>query len=160
MPTILIGQHRIDPVASTARMARMDETLQLSARTVAWLADHVHARKLVRSVWDGLGELQRAGHHPGAIAALRHILSHHQPTSTGRCRTCRRRIWRRPPFPCIVWHQVRGELLGQLPTQTVRLDDVLVRPAVRRWGAAAAPYSTSGGDRHGKARHQRGRAAE
>jgi hypothetical protein len=71
MPTILIGQHRIDPVASIARTARMDETLQLSARTVAWLADHVHARKLVRSVWDGLGELQRAGHHPGAIAALR-----------------------------------------------------------------------------------------
>ncbi len=65
MPTILTAQRRIDPVASTASMARMDETLQLSARTVAWLADHVHARKLIRSVSDTLGELQQAGHHPG-----------------------------------------------------------------------------------------------
>jgi hypothetical protein len=160
MPTILTAQRRIDPVASTASVARMDETLQLSARTVAWLADHVHARKLIRSVSDILGELQQAGHHPGAIAVLRHILSRHQPTSTGRCRTCRRWIWRRPPFPCIVWHQVRRELLGRLPTPTVPLDDLPVRPAVRWWDTAAAPVPSVGGDRHGQARHQRGRTVE
>ncbi|MGH3888513.1 MAG: hypothetical protein ACRDSZ_18470 [Pseudonocardiaceae bacterium] len=91
---------------------RVDATPQLAARTLAWLADHPHARRLVRSVWDTLNELERAGHHPGTIAALRRVLAHHQPTPAGRCRTCRRYIWRHRPFPCIVWHQVRGELLG------------------------------------------------
>lgn len=78
---------------------------------LARLADHPHARKLVRSVWDKLAELERAGHHAGAIAALRLVLTHHQPTSAGRCRTCHRWTWRRR-FPCIVWHQIHGELLG------------------------------------------------
>lgn len=43
-------------------------------------------------------------------------LTHHRPTSGGRCRTCRRfswrHLWRRRGFPCMVWHQIRGELLG------------------------------------------------
>ncbi|MGH3924401.1 MAG: hypothetical protein ACRDTT_16325 [Pseudonocardiaceae bacterium] len=84
---------------------------------MAWLADHPHARELVRSVWDELAKLERAGQHADTIAALRVVLVHHQPpTAAGRCRTCRRftwrNLWRRPPFPCIVWHQIRGELLG------------------------------------------------
>lgn len=54
-------------------------TLQLSTRTVAWLADRPRARELVGSVWDTLTDLERAGHHPGAIAAVRFVLVHHQP---------------------------------------------------------------------------------
>jgi hypothetical protein len=90
-----------------------DEGPDLSARTVAWLADHSQARKLVGSVWDTLAELERAGQHPGPIDALRRVLAHHQPTAAGRCRTCRRWTGRRRRFPCTVWHQIRGELLGQ-----------------------------------------------
>jgi hypothetical protein len=102
-----------DPWASTTPMLTVHSTLQLSARTVAWLAEHPRARRLVRSVWDTLTELQRAGHHPATLDALRLVLTQHQPSSAGRCRTCRRWAWRRPPFPCVVWHQVRGELLNQ-----------------------------------------------
>jgi len=94
---------------------RVDVTVHLSARTVAWLAGHSQTRRLVGSVWDMLAELERAGHHPRPIAALRRVLAHHQPTAAGRCRTCRRWGWRRPSFPCVVWHQIRGELLGQFP---------------------------------------------
>ncbi|MGH3976935.1 MAG: hypothetical protein ACRDS9_26990 [Pseudonocardiaceae bacterium] len=93
-------------------MARMDATLHLSTRTVAWLADHPAAGRLVGSVWDKLTELERSGQYPGAIDALRRVLIQHQPTSAGRCRTCRRVIGRRRPFPCIVWHQIRFDLLG------------------------------------------------
>jgi hypothetical protein len=119
MPTALTAQRGIDQAASTTPIPRLDVTLQLSARTVAWLADRPRARELVGSVWDKLAELERAGHHPGAIAALRFVLIHHQPPSpTGRCRSCRRftwrRLWRRRSFPCMVWRQVRGELLGPL----------------------------------------------
>jgi hypothetical protein len=96
-------------------MPRADVTLHLSARTVAWLADHSQARKLVGSVWDTLAALEQAGHHPRLIAALRRVLAHHQPTAAGRCRTCRRLGWRRRRFPCIVWHQIRGELFGLFP---------------------------------------------
>ncbi|MGH3774779.1 MAG: hypothetical protein ACRDRR_03430 [Pseudonocardiaceae bacterium] len=115
MPTTL--ERGIDPAASTTPMPRVGTPLQLSPRTVAWLADHPHARELVRSVWDELARLERAGQHPGTIDALRVVLVHHQPpTAAGRCRTCRRftcrHLWRRPPFPCIVWHQIHGELLG------------------------------------------------
>ncbi|MGH3886553.1 MAG: hypothetical protein ACRDSZ_08265 [Pseudonocardiaceae bacterium] len=91
--------------------AQGDATLHLSTRTVAWLAGNPDAPQVVSSVGDKLTELERAGQHPEAIAALRRVLTHQQPTSAGRCRTCRRRAWRRPPFPCIVWHQIRGELL-------------------------------------------------
>ncbi len=93
-------------------MARVDAALGLSPRTVAWLADHPQARRFVGSVWDKLTELDRAGQDPGTIDALRRVLTHHQPTSAGRCRTCARVTWRRRRFPCIVWHQVRCGLLG------------------------------------------------
>jgi hypothetical protein len=54
-------------------------TLQLSTRTVAWLADRPRPRELVGSVWDTLTDLERAGHHPRAIAALRFVLVHSPP---------------------------------------------------------------------------------
>jgi hypothetical protein len=95
-------------------------TLQLSTRTVAWLADRPRARELVGSVWDTLTDLEHAGHHPGAIAALRFVLVHHQPpTPTGRCPHCRftwHRLWRRRPWPCVVWRQIHHELLGPFAT--------------------------------------------
>ncbi|MGH3872537.1 MAG: hypothetical protein ACRDSR_13695 [Pseudonocardiaceae bacterium] len=84
----------------------------LPTRTRDWLAEHPRARNVVHSVWDRLTELQRAGHDPGALDALRSVLSHHQPTPAGRCRTCPRVTGRRRPFPCIVWHQIRIQLLG------------------------------------------------
>jgi hypothetical protein len=98
--------------AETTPMPRVAVPLHLSARTVAWLTDHSQARNLVDSVWDTLAELERVGQHPGPIAALRRVLAYHQPTAAGRCRTCRRWKWRRRRFPCTVWHQIRGELLG------------------------------------------------
>lgn len=112
MPTVSTTHHWTDSAAATTPMPRVDVTLHLSAPTVAWLADHSQARKLVDSVWDTLAELERAGHHPRPIAALRRVLAHHQPTPTGRCSTCRRWKGRRRRFPCTVWHQIRGELLG------------------------------------------------
>lgn len=105
----------IDPAVATMPMLRVDSTLQLSARLIAWLADQPQARKLVGSVWNTLAELERAGQYPGAIDALRRVLIDHQPTSAGRCRTCRRWRGRRRRFPCIVWHQIRGELFGLFP---------------------------------------------
>ena len=97
-------------------MPTTDTTSQLPTRTVARLADQPHARRVVRSVWDKITELERAGHHPDTLATLRNVLTSHQPSPTGRCRTCRRRtwrhLWRRPTFPCMVWHQVRNKLLG------------------------------------------------
>ncbi|MGH3974890.1 MAG: hypothetical protein ACRDS9_16410 [Pseudonocardiaceae bacterium] len=72
--------------------------------------------KLTGSVWAKLTELERAGHHPDTLAALRRVLACHQPTPTGRCRTCRRgswrHLWRSQPFPCVIWHQIRSELFG------------------------------------------------
>lgn len=113
MSTTVTTQRGNDPAGSTMPMPRMYAALDLSSRTVAWLADHPAARQFVGSVWDKLTDLERSGHYPGAIDALRRVLTHHQPTSTGRCRTCARVTGRRRPFPCIVWHQIRGELLGQ-----------------------------------------------
>ena len=93
-------------------------TGELSVRTVAWLAQHPLARALVDSVWDTLTELEQAGQHPRPLAALRFVLTHHVPTPAGHCRACRRvswrGLWRRRRFPCVVWRQVRGELLGHL----------------------------------------------
>ena len=66
---------------------RVDTALHLSPRTIAWLADHPRARQFVSSVWEKLTELERSGQYPGAIHALRRVLTHHQPTSAGRCRT-------------------------------------------------------------------------
>ena len=109
MPT----QGGVDPTTTTP-MPRADATLHLSIRTLDWLAQHSLHRVLVESVWDTLTELERAGHHAGAIAALRFVLVHHEPTPAGRCRACRRVSWRRRRFPCPVWRQIRGELLGHL----------------------------------------------
>ncbi len=111
MPATLT-EHGSSPAASTTPMPRVDAMLHLSTQTVAWLADHPRARQFVGSVWDKLTELERAGHHPGAIDALRHVLINHQPTPAGRCRTCRHWTARRRSFPCIVWHQIRSDLLG------------------------------------------------
>ncbi|MGH3777147.1 MAG: hypothetical protein ACRDRR_15685 [Pseudonocardiaceae bacterium] len=112
MSTTVATECGSDPVASTTPMPKVDATLHLSSRTVAWLADHPQARQFVGSVWDKLTELERSGQYPGAIDALRRVLTQHQPTPAGRCRTCRRITGRRRPFPCIVWHQIRFDLLG------------------------------------------------
>ncbi len=106
-----------DPVSSTIPLPRVGTTL--SASTASWLAEHPAAREVVCSVWSTLTELERAGQHPGTLTALRFVLIHHQPpTRTGRCPTCRRhnwrQLWRRRQFPCVVWRQIRGELLGHL----------------------------------------------
>lgn len=116
MPTALPIQRGTDPAKPTTPIPTADAAPHLSTRTVTWLADQPHARRLIRSVWDKLTELERAAHHPEAIAALWRVLAYHQPTPAGRCRACRRftwrHLWRRRAFPCMVWHQVRGELLG------------------------------------------------
>ena len=117
MPTTPPTQHSIDPAATTPTPT-VDATLQLSARTRNWLAQQPHARLMIESVWDTLAELERAGHPPSLLAALRFVLIHHEPTSAGRCRACRhvswRGLWRRRRFPCVVWRQIAGELLGHL----------------------------------------------
>lgn len=110
-------QRGIDPAASATPLPRVDPTLQLSTQTVAWLADRPHTRRLVRSVWNKLTELERTGHDPDAVATLRFLLSDHQPpTRTGRCRTCRRHtwrcLWRRRRFPCGVWFTIDLGLQG------------------------------------------------
>ncbi|MGH3936834.1 MAG: hypothetical protein ACRDS1_17935 [Pseudonocardiaceae bacterium] len=113
MPTTPANALGDDPAATTTPMPRVEDVaLHLSSQTLAWLADHPQARKLVGSVMDTLTELEQAGHHPRPIAALRRVLTTHQPTPAGRCPTCRRATWRRRPFPCTVWHQIHGELLG------------------------------------------------
>ncbi len=118
MSTTLPAQRSID-VAATTPMPKVDDTLQLSVRTLNWLAQRPHARLVVDSVWDALAELQRADHHPRLLAALRFVLIHHEPTPSGRCRACRRvswrGLWRRRRFPCVGWRQIGGELLGHLP---------------------------------------------
>ncbi|MGH3984797.1 MAG: hypothetical protein ACRDST_19460 [Pseudonocardiaceae bacterium] len=84
---------------------RAEGTRQLSAQTLAWLADRAQVRTVVCWVWDTLTELERVGYDPGALGVLRAVLLDHQPpTRTGRCRACRRfswrRLWRRRTFPC------------------------------------------------------------
>jgi hypothetical protein len=108
-------QRGIDPAVATTAMPGMDAALNLSTRTVAWLAEHPPARKFARSVWDKLTELERAGHRPDTIHALRQVLADHRPTAAGRCRACRRWKWRRRRFPCIVWHEIGSKLPGMAP---------------------------------------------
>jgi hypothetical protein len=92
-----------------------DTPLTATPGESARLAEHPDAREMVSSVWTTLTALEKAGQHPGILAALRFVLIHHQPPSrTGRCPACRRHLWRRRRFPCVVWRQVRGELLGHL----------------------------------------------
>lgn len=93
----------------------MEGTPQLSTHMLGWLASHPPARRVVDSVWDTLAEFNDVTR---LRAALRFVLIHHEPTPAGRCRACRRMswrsLWRRRRFPCVVWHQIRGELLGHL----------------------------------------------
>jgi hypothetical protein len=112
MPPTLPPPHGSNPPAPTTPIPPVEATLHLPTRTRDWRAEHPQARRFVRSVWDKLTELQRSGQYPGAIDALRRVLTHHQPTPAGRCRTCARVRGRRRPFPCIVWHQIHCDLLG------------------------------------------------
>ncbi|MBV9029006.1 MAG: hypothetical protein JO364_01585 [Pseudonocardiales bacterium] len=115
MPTARDARRGVGSAASTTATPGMDAALPLSTRTLAWLAEHPHARGFARSVWDRLTERERAGHRPDTITALRWVLVDHRPTPGGRCRACRRWRGRRRRFPCIVWHEVHGELLGLFP---------------------------------------------
>jgi hypothetical protein len=106
-----------DPVSSTIPVPLAGTAL--SEPTAGWLAKHPEAHEVVSSVWATLATLERAGAHPGTLSALRFVLIHHQPpTRTGCCPACRRRswrhLWRRRRFPCVIWRQIRGELLGHL----------------------------------------------
>ena len=118
MATTLPTQCGNNPKAATTPTRTGDMTPQLSPRALNWLAQRPHALQVVNSVWNTLAELERADHHPGVVAALRFVLVHHEPTAAGRCRACRRLswhgLWRRRRFPCLVWRQIRGELLGHL----------------------------------------------
>ncbi len=121
------------PAGSTVPIPQPGPTL--SARTVRWLAAPPDAQEVVSLVWTTLSVLERTGQHPGALAALRFVLIHHQPpTRTGHCPTCRRhgwrRRWRRRRFPCVIWRQIRGELLGHLTiAQLSQLRDLPAAPA-------------------------------
>lgn len=94
----------------------VDVSIRLSAETWERIEEWPWARDLVESVWARLDTLERDGHDPGTVAALRFVLEHHQPTSTGRCRACRpggcQHLWRRRPWPCTVWMQIHYELVG------------------------------------------------
>lgn len=84
-------------MSTTTRVTTLGvkEPLRLSARTLAWLANRPHARKLVCSIWDELAELERTGHLPDVLATVRVLLIEHQIlTRTGRCLGCRHG-WRR-----------------------------------------------------------------
>lgn len=46
---------------------------------------------MANSVWTMIIALEREGHHPGTLAALRFVPIHRQPpTQTGCCPPCRR----------------------------------------------------------------------
>lgn len=112
IPTTPPTRRGTDPAAINHANVHGGVTMYLPTRTLDWLAHRPRDHDLVHSVWDKLAELEQAGQQPGPIDALRRILTNHQPSPAGHCRTCRRWAWRHRPFPCIVWHQVRGELLG------------------------------------------------
>lgn len=106
-------------VAVVARAdARVVVILHLSSQTWESLADRPRERRLVRAVWDRLEELDKVhgGYDKRLVAALRFVLVYHQPTVRRRCSACRRKsarqLWRRRPWPCVVWLQVHYELIG------------------------------------------------
>ncbi len=109
-----LSSHR----AAAMPIPRAEATPLLPTRTLAWMAERPVAFAVVESVWETLAELEAAGHHPRLLAAVRFVLIHHEPSRAGRCRACRRVSWRggwrRRRFPCVVWRQIRGELLGHL----------------------------------------------
>jgi hypothetical protein len=58
------------PVATVPR-PRVDATLCLSTRTLAWLVPRPLDLAVVESVWNTLAELEAAGHCPRLVAAVR-----------------------------------------------------------------------------------------
>ncbi len=109
MSLTLATQRGSDPAVSTAPMLKVDATVHLSTRTLGWLADHPSARRLVRSVWDKLTELERAGQHPGPIDGLRRVLARYVLV---------RLVWPAPegtllvlPYLVVGWLAVRSVLL-------------------------------------------------
>ncbi len=63
-----------------------------SETTGRWLADLPRHGNPVGAVWRRLAELERAGHDPAVIAALRSLLLRHQPPRHGRCPACPRHL--------------------------------------------------------------------
>jgi hypothetical protein len=82
MPTTLPTQRGIEAAATTP-MPTVDATLDLSARTLSWLAQRPQARLVVDSVWDTLTELEAAGHHRRLLAAVRFVLATTSPPRRG-----------------------------------------------------------------------------
>ncbi|MGH3695625.1 MAG: hypothetical protein ACRDRX_16830 [Pseudonocardiaceae bacterium] len=117
MPTTVPTPRENNP-ATTTPLPTRHATRSLSTRTRNRLAPRPPLRLVVDSMWDTLAELERAGHHPRLLAAVRYVLLHHEPSTAGRCRAWRRvswrGLWRRRRFPCLGWRQIRGELLGHL----------------------------------------------
>jgi hypothetical protein len=85
---------------------------RLSETTQRWLADLPQHGNPVGAVWRRLAELERAGHDPAVIAALRSLLLRHQPPRHGRCPACPRYLLRRRRWPCVVWCRVHLELFS------------------------------------------------
>lgn len=90
----------------------MDVVLRMSARTLAWLDGQPVIDKFTHSVWEEITEMERAGHHPDTIRRLRRVLVEHRPVSGRWCRACPHQGWRRPRFPCLVWHELSSGLLS------------------------------------------------
>lgn len=92
-------------------------TPQLSETTVRWLERLPRHGNPVGAVWERLRELETKGQDARLIAALRLVLVRHQPPHYGRCTACPRqpwrKLWRRPPWPCVVWRRVHFALLGR-----------------------------------------------
>jgi hypothetical protein len=100
---VTIPMTKVTPTASPL------PPMQLSERTLAWLAERPPALHHVRAVWDALTE---SAERPDLVATLRAILiDHHVLTRTGHCHACRgtwRRGWtvRRRHCPRTVWYTV------------------------------------------------------
>jgi hypothetical protein len=92
-------------------------TPRLSETTVRWLDGLPRHGNPVGAVWNRLAELEDAGQDHRLITALRTVLVRHQPPRYGRCPACPRatwrKLWRHPPWPCVVWGRVHFALLGR-----------------------------------------------